>query len=112
MAAETALRVSSSSSTVCNLNGFQRRPTPLSSSIRFLGLRPRASSSSSISSSLSQFMGSVRIGSRVPISRQQKGKRRNFSIFAMAADGKRFPFLRFLALFFYLFSGYCFKLFS
>nr|KJB39591.1 hypothetical protein B456_007G020900 [Gossypium raimondii] len=85
MAAETALRVSSSSSTVCNLNGFQRRPTPLSSSTRFLGLRPRASSSS-ISSSLSQFMGSVRIGSRLPISRQQKGKRRNFSLFAMAAD--------------------------
>ncbi|MBA0559409.1 hypothetical protein Golob_016373, partial [Gossypium lobatum] len=81
----TALRVSSSSSTVCNLNGFQRRPTPLSSSTRFLGLRPRASSSS-ISSSLSQFMGSVRIGSRLPISRQQKGKRRNFSLFAMAAD--------------------------
>ncbi|KAA3475899.1 elongation factor G-2, chloroplastic [Gossypium australe] len=85
MAAETALRVSSSSSTVCNLNGFQRRPTPLSSSTRFLGLRPQASSSS-ISSSLSQFMGSVRIGSRLPISRQQKGKRRNFSLFAMAAD--------------------------
>ncbi|KAG8476773.1 hypothetical protein CXB51_030675 [Gossypium anomalum] len=85
MAAETALRVSSSSSTVCNLNGFQRRPTPLSSSTRFLGLRPRASSSS-ISSSLSQFMGSVRIGSRLPISRQQMGKRRNFSLFAMAAD--------------------------
>ncbi|KAB2055222.1 hypothetical protein ERO13_A11G019900v2 [Gossypium hirsutum] len=85
MAAETALRVSSSSSTVCNLNGFQRRPTPLSSSTRFLGLRPRASSSS-ISSSLSQFMGSVRIGSRLPISLQQKGKRRNFSLFAMAAD--------------------------
>ncbi|KAH1080377.1 hypothetical protein J1N35_020138 [Gossypium stocksii] len=85
MAAETALRVSSSSSTVCNLNGFQRRPTPLSSSTRFLGLRPRASSSS-ISSSLSQFMGSVRIGSRLPISRQKKGKRRNFSLFAMAAD--------------------------
>ncbi|KHG09353.1 Elongation factor G, chloroplastic [Gossypium arboreum] len=85
MAAETALRVSSSSSTVCNLNGFQRRPTPLSSSTRFLGLRPRASSSS-ISSSLSQFMGSVRIGSRLPISLQQMGKRRNFSLFAMAAD--------------------------
>ncbi|OMP02195.1 hypothetical protein CCACVL1_02879 [Corchorus capsularis] len=89
MAAERVLRISSSSSAVCNLNGSQRRPTPLSSSTRFLGLPPRASSSS-LSSSLSQFLGSVRIGSRLPITRHQQGKRRNFSVFAMAAEeGKR-----------------------
>ncbi|KAK8503824.1 hypothetical protein V6N13_021610 [Hibiscus sabdariffa] len=82
MAAETALRVSGS--TVCNLNGSQRSRIPLSSSTRFLGFRPRASPS--ISSSLSQFMASVRIGSRLPISRHQRDKQRNFSVFAIAAD--------------------------
>ncbi|KAE8722199.1 Elongation factor G [Hibiscus syriacus] len=82
MAAETALRVSGS--TFCNLNGSQRRPTPLSSSTHFLGFRPRASSS--ISSSLSQFLGSVRIASRLPISRYQKGKQRSLSVFALATD--------------------------
>lgn len=87
MAAETALRVAGSSSAVCNLNGSQRRPIPLSPATRFLGLPPRASPSSSISSSLSQFLASVRIGSRLPISRHQQGKRRNFSVFAVAAEG-------------------------
>ncbi|KAE8662707.1 Elongation factor G [Hibiscus syriacus] len=84
MAAETGLRVSGSSSIVCSLNGSQRRPTPLYSSARLLGFRPRASAS--VSSSLSQFLGSVRIGSGLPISHHQKGKQRRFSVFAMAAD--------------------------
>ncbi|XVF59880.1 hypothetical protein PTKIN_Ptkin07bG0311400 [Pterospermum kingtungense] len=78
MAAETAPRVTGWSSTVFNLNGNQKRST------RFLALPPRASSSSSISYSLSQFPGSVR---RLPIPRHQQGKTRDFSVFAMAAQG-------------------------
>ncbi|KAK8692802.1 hypothetical protein V6N13_070409 [Hibiscus sabdariffa] len=80
MAAETAFRVSSP--TVCNLNGYQRRPNSLSSSTRFLGFR----ASSSISFSLSPFLASVRIGSRIPISRHQNGKQRDFSVFAKTTD--------------------------
>ncbi|KAK8503825.1 hypothetical protein V6N12_018999 [Hibiscus sabdariffa] len=80
MAAETALRVPIP--TVCNLNGSQRRPASLSSSTSFPGFR----ASSSISFSLSQFLGSVRIGSRLPISRHQDGKQRDFSVFVKTTD--------------------------
>ncbi|KAK8622919.1 hypothetical protein V6N13_117816 [Hibiscus sabdariffa] len=83
MAAETALRVSSL--TVCNLNGYQRRPNSSSSSTRFLGFR----ASSSISFSFSPFLASVRIDSRIPVSRHQNGKQRDFSVFAKTTDGPR-----------------------
>lgn len=99
MAAD-ALRISSSSSgsLVCNLNGSQRRPVllPLSHRATFLGLPPRASSSS-ISSSIPQFLGTSRIGLG---SSKLSQKKKQFSVFA-AAEGlcplshKAFIFLLF-----------------
>lgn len=86
MAAETVRLTGSASgsSTPCNFNGSQRRPT------HFLGL-PSSRASISISSSLSHFLGSsARIGSnssKFSTSRQLRERRRNFSVFAMAADG-------------------------
>ncbi|GAV75612.1 GTP_EFTU domain-containing protein/EFG_C domain-containing protein/GTP_EFTU_D2 domain-containing protein/EFG_IV domain-containing protein [Cephalotus follicularis] len=86
MAADTLRLAASSSTTVCSLNGSQRRSLPLSSSIHFLGLPPRPSSSSSlISSSLSSFLGSLRFTSKSVIRTQQR-QSRQFSIFAMASD--------------------------
>lgn len=82
MAAESSLRVATT--TLCNLNGSQRRPTPLSP-LRFMGFRPRPSHSLT-SSSLSHFFGSTRINSNTPFPRQH-APRRPFSVFAMAADG-------------------------
>lgn len=85
MAAETVRLTGSASgsSTPCNFNGSQRRPT------HFLGL-PSSRASISISSSLSHFLGSsARIGShssKFSTSRQLRERRRNFSVFAMAAD--------------------------
>ncbi|XP_027334711.1 elongation factor G-2, chloroplastic-like [Abrus precatorius] len=81
MAAES-LRVTTSS--LCYLNGSQRRPTPLSP-VRFMGLRPRPSHSLS-SSSLSQFFGTSRINYSSSTSRQLAPRRRSFSVFAMSAD--------------------------
>lgn len=86
MAAETVRLTGSASgsSTPCNFNGSQRRPT------HFLGL-PSSRASISISSSLSHFLGSsARIAShssKLSTSRQLRERRRNFSVFAMAADG-------------------------
>jgi len=84
MAAD-ALRISSSSSgsLVCNLNGSQRRPVllPLSHRATFLGLPPRASSSS-ISSSIPQFLGTSRIG----LGSSKLSHKKKFSVFA-AAEG-------------------------
>jgi len=82
MAAESSLRVATT--TLCNLNGSQRRPTPLSP-LRFMGFRPRPSHSLT-SSSLSHFFGSTRINSNTHFPRQH-APRRPFSVFAMAADG-------------------------
>lgn len=77
MAAD-ALRISSSSSLVCNLNGSQRRPvlTPLSHHrSTFLGLPPRAS--------LSHLLGKARIGLG---SSKLVHRKKQFSVFA-AAEG-------------------------
>lgn len=90
MAAETVRLTGSSLYSLCSFNGSPRGANSSSRPIRFLGLPPRASfSPSSISSSLSHFLGSMRFGSqssKVYTSRQQQ-QRRNFSVFAMAADG-------------------------
>ncbi|KAK1561049.1 hypothetical protein Q3G72_033890 [Acer saccharum] len=73
----------SCSSTLCNLNinGSQRRHLPLSPSSRFLGLPSRAS----------HFFGSLRVSgsssSKLSLSRLRT--RRNFSVFAMAADDSK-----------------------
>ncbi|KAJ1379630.1 Tr-type G domain, conserved site [Sesbania bispinosa] len=82
MAAES-LRVATSS--LCNLNGSQRRPAPFSP-VRFMGLgfRPRPSRSFA-SSSRSHFFGSSRINSNSS-TLPQLGRRRSLSVFAMSAD--------------------------
>ncbi|KAI9174047.1 hypothetical protein LWI28_011016 [Acer negundo] len=73
----------SCSSTLCNLNinGSQRKHLPLSPSSRFLGLPSRAS----------HFFGSLRVSgsssSKLSLSRLRT--RRNFSVFAMAADDSK-----------------------
>lgn len=71
-----------------SFNGSQTRPAIPLSPARFLGLRPRPSSSLT-SSSLSHFFGNVRLSSsnssKLSILRQQS--RRNLSVVAMAADG-------------------------
>ncbi|PQQ19898.1 elongation factor G-2 chloroplastic [Prunus yedoensis var. nudiflora] len=74
-----------------SFNGSQTRPAIPLSPARFLGLRPRPSSSLT-SSSLSHFFGNVRLSSsnssKLSVLRQQS--RRNLSVVAMAADdGKR-----------------------
>lgn len=82
--ASDALRISSSSSSslVCNLSGSQRRPVllPLSHRATFLGLPSRASSSSSISSSLPHFLSKARIGFG---SSKLSHRRKQFSVFAV-----------------------------
>ncbi|TXG57525.1 hypothetical protein EZV62_015354 [Acer yangbiense] len=80
MAAERI--TASCSCTLCNLNinGSHRRHLPLSPSSRFLGLPLRASHFGGLRVSGSSF--SIRFLSRLR-------SRRNFSVFAMAAYGKR-----------------------
>ncbi|PKI59513.1 hypothetical protein CRG98_020041, partial [Punica granatum] len=78
------------SSTLCSLNGSQRRPFLLPQSSRVVGLRPRAAAAASVSSSVSQFLGSGRISSKsVKLSTLEKRGRRNFSIFAMAGEDEK-----------------------
>lgn len=98
-----------------SFNGSQTRQAIPLSPARFLGLRPRPSSSLT-SSSLSHFFGNVRLSSsnssKLSILRQQS--RRNLSVVAMAADGI-FLLLFYLFLFFncyYLVEFLFFKVFS
>ncbi|KAJ8764217.1 hypothetical protein K2173_005397 [Erythroxylum novogranatense] len=86
MAAETVRLTQCGSSPLCSFNGSRKGRNSLSTPFHFLGLPPRASP---ISSPLSHFFGSLRVGSqfsKLPISRQRHQSRRNFSVFAMAAD--------------------------
>ncbi|KAK4260449.1 hypothetical protein QN277_003560 [Acacia crassicarpa] len=85
MATESFRMTAASASSLRNINGSQRRPTPLSP-LHFMGVRPRPSRSLT-SSSLSQFFGTSPIkskSSQLPYVRHQS--RRNFSVFAMAAE--------------------------
>ena len=88
MAAES-VRIAGTVEPLCNINGSSRSPLSLSSSARRLAFRRgRRCVSSSVSSSLSEFFGSVRIRNFTPSSVQTlQQRRRNFSVFAMAADG-------------------------
>uniref|UniRef100_A0A7C9D233 Elongation factor G, chloroplastic n=1 Tax=Opuntia streptacantha TaxID=393608 RepID=A0A7C9D233_OPUST len=87
MAAES-VRMAGTVEPLCNINGSRRSPLSLSSSSRRLAFRRgRRCVSSSVSSSLSEFFGSVRIRTFTPSSVQTlQQRRRNFSVFAMAAD--------------------------
>lgn len=95
MAAE-AVRITGTVEPLCNINGSRGSPLSLSSSHRRRRLAPGAlrrnnrrcsSSSSATASSLSGFFGNLRI-SRSNLSNAQtlQQQRRNFSVFAMAAD--------------------------
>lgn len=71
----------SCSSAVCNfnMNGSQRRPAPVPVTVpRSLGLLP---------SRASHFLGSVRVFSPRSTSKLSPRSRRQFSVFAMAAEG-------------------------
>ncbi|XP_057477543.1 elongation factor G-2, chloroplastic [Actinidia eriantha] len=96
MAAEL-VRMSSAStaSSLCNFNNGSRRPLPLSPRCLAAGLNTalrRRRSRSLTSSSLSKLLGGVHLSSNTPsnLSALRKEQKRNFSVFAMAADeGKR-----------------------
>lgn len=89
MAAES-LRIAGTVEPLCNINGSRRSLRSLSSSSssrRFAFRRSRRCLCSSASSSLSEFFGRVRIRTFTPSSVQTlQRRRRNFSLFAMAAD--------------------------
>lgn len=80
MAAERMITASCSSA-VCNfnMNGSQRRPVPVPVTVpRSLGLLP---------SRASHFLGSVRVFSPRSTSKLSPRSRRQFSVFAVAAEG-------------------------
>ncbi|KAI3468893.1 hypothetical protein Pfo_025556 [Paulownia fortunei] len=87
--AESMMKMSSNaSSTLCNLNGSSRRPLPpVSHSTR----RRKSNSSARVRALSSSFLGSVGLSSTATklSTLQQKQQRRNFSVFAMAAEEKR-----------------------
>lgn len=85
MAAESVRAASS----VCNLNGSQRRPTTPLSRIPFLLRASRPSSSFPLSSRSQFFGGNLRLASSPSsnLSNSRQLNRRNLSVFAMAAEG-------------------------
>ncbi|PIN25383.1 Mitochondrial elongation factor [Handroanthus impetiginosus] len=89
VSAESVMKMSSNaSSTLCNLNGSSRRPLPpVSRSVR----SRKSNSSARVRALSSSFLGGVGLRSTVtkPSTLHQKQQRRNFSVFAMAADEKR-----------------------
>ncbi|KAK6137693.1 hypothetical protein DH2020_028619 [Rehmannia glutinosa] len=87
--AESMMKLSSNaSSTLCNLNGSSRRPLPPTSHST---QRRKSSSSTRVRALSSSFLGSVGLNSIATrlSALQQKQLRRNFSVFAMAAEEKR-----------------------
>ncbi|XP_057811282.1 elongation factor G-2, chloroplastic [Salvia miltiorrhiza] len=86
MAAESVMKMpSNASSALCNLNGSSRRPLPpVSHSTR----RRRSTSSATVRALSSSFLGSLAIGSTSTklSTLRQNHQRRNFSVFAMAAE--------------------------
>ena len=93
MAAES-VRITGTIEPLCDLNGSRGRLLSLSSSTRHRvaagALRRNLRCvSSSAASSLSDFFGSVRISCFNPSNvRRLQERRRNFSVFAIAGDGK------------------------
>ncbi|XP_057744655.1 uncharacterized protein LOC130962454 isoform X2 [Arachis stenosperma] len=85
MAAESV----SVASSLCNLNGSQRRPAMLSP-VRYMGARPKPYNASATSSSLSHFLGSSRIKiSSSKLYHLHPKTPRNLSVLAMSADAKK-----------------------
>lgn len=91
MAAESMRITGSSVEPICNINGSQKKLFSLSSSANFHRRRRI-----NVSSSISEFFGGVRISRcnyrNAPALHNQ---RKNFSVFAMAADGINYKVLNF-----------------
>ncbi|XLT36792.1 hypothetical protein HN873_068084 [Arachis hypogaea] len=82
-----ALSVRVATSTLCNLNGSQRRQAMLSP-VWYMGARPKPSNATATSSSHSHFFQSSRTNiSSSKVYHLHHKTPRNLSVFAMSADG-------------------------
>lgn len=97
MAAESVIRMSSSSSTASSLCSFRRSRAPVSRTIPSQRRRCSAGRVQPLASaSFSEFFGSVRLSSSATASQNltlgKHSRKNGFSVFAMAADGIYSPF--------------------